>query len=342
MVVRTAAELSTAFPHVAAWTIGADESNLLARNARYCPPEDLVAPEGLLKLIDDTSPTRVASKRRDFRAARSREEVQGMWSELSVAAWLIRRGFVLEFGEPGVANPDLIIPALGVGVEVTHRHRSGEWQLRQLVMELRNERRRAGRRRDKLFAISMTAVPLHIRAGVLKDVKGALAEAMDEGTTMHAVLRPSGAGYAAITAEFRFADEESFGAFPRITYTTDAQTAAGLALHDVEALLVEAMHDKRKVAQARSMPTILLVVLDGLSRTIWGRPDRVWGSRLAELHEPDLPYAAAGLAIQQSGWGEESFARLAFGISPQVSRPVTNALKAFATQAGLPIRGADA
>jgi hypothetical protein len=84
--------------------------------------------EVIVTTIEDAAPTRWQSKRRDFRDLSKIKDEDAAWeqfrrarTELAVAAAVITAGISCEFGIPGRANPDLVLPTLGLGLEVTRR-----------------------------------------------------------------------------------------------------------------------------------------------------------------------------------------------------------------------------
>lgn len=265
----------------------------------------------LLAEVDATGAARLASKRRDFRAIREVPRLLDLGSELEVLLWMHRHSLRPEFGAAGGnPMPDIVLPALGLGLEVTRLGRPNVgWQL---VKRVRQE---VIKHQPRVRAtIRLDGYPVAVRASVWDEVLAEVRDSLEnDARPVFAVLRPAHGASPAVTVTVSF-DRPSGSVLPKLVAPPPGRTP--VARHDVEELIAGVLTEKRKRRQGEAMPTILCVDVGGLMPAITRTDAETWSRRLAEILAENRDRTSfAALALVAFGFGSTG-PRVALGVSP--------------------------
>jgi hypothetical protein len=241
--------------------------------------------EELLRRLEGTRPHRWEGKRRAFRALRDGDAMFSLRSELVMAVLLIERGIPFEFGQEGRPQPDFVLTKFGMGIELGSRNIDGAQELEQAIV--------AALEADQLtYSVRLTYdyQPMMIRTAV----KDAIVEQLRRGQPVDTELRPPdprlGLPACRVRIEATPSDQIHISravADARLTWT----------MHDVvHEIRRSILDDERKLAQAQSMPTLLVVDLSRCSLAWIG--SLAWRvQELADLLTPTDPYIGVGVMI---------------------------------------------
>lgn len=235
--------------------------------------------EQLLGRLETVAQQRIEGKVRDFRALKDWDRWSDLRSELLLADWITSRGLQVEFGDPRRPNPDIVVPGLGVGIEVTRRARGGTRELRQAIMA-----GTAGVDPRPRVMVHVSAQVLSIRKGVLEQITHEVAAAAQAGEPqISAVLRPAHDDQPAATAQIFFNRGRSV--VPTIALLPAAVNLK-VTMIDIENVADACLRDKQKSAQGAAMPSLLLIDATELAPAVWLRSPQAWSQRLARLVTP--------------------------------------------------------
>lgn len=268
--------------------------------AKYFTEEHLDV-ERVLSTLANVRPERLEGKRRDFRSLQSVQELRSIATELSFAARLTRHGVGFDFGAPATPQPDLVLRNSNLGIELTTRRADPIWDLiwhlKQTFGFIRSE--------PKLqIMLEFNAIPFAIRTSVRDELTAEIRRAAQKGDgTVYCVVRPSLGGQPAITVKATIYPIRRPLGFPRVTYIEDVNRYRVL-MADIEDAIVRAMREKRKIRQARAMPTVLVIDV-GRVKGSHLRPTSAWVGRLLGLIRPDDEFVGVGL-LYGRGWSTES------------------------------------
>jgi hypothetical protein len=278
--------------------------------------------EEILASVVEASPTRWEGKRREFRRLSTAEELWSLRAELLVASRLARAGVSFQFGDRSVVNPDLILIEERLGIEITAKLPRG---LQALYDELE----------DVLLDLPgwslhlhVTHVPTAISAAIRRELANRVQSVIKartgtgEGGVEHIELEPvpEGESPRAITVQVLPVPALAFG--HRITWDMTSDDLAP-SLEPVKDSVLGVLRDPQKIAQAQSMPTILVVDISRLGIG-WLRPPQVWATVLtAELPEecPFIGVATMTTSLDDSG----TDIGLAFSPTSSISERITMA-----------------
>lgn len=289
------------------------------------PSDYLDGLEELLSALEEAEPLRLSGKRREFRSLSSRDRWNDLRSELLVAHWVVQQGIRMEFGAPGQPNPDIILPAYGLGIEVTRRERRGLDELRKAILE-----GTAGVMPRPRPVVHVTGQPLAIRAAVLDQVRDEVASAARRGDSqLNVLLRPSHGRHPAVTAEILL--DRGTTVVPRIVLAPEAANLTVMML-DIEELVATCLQDRRKRMQAMSMPSLLVIDATRLAPQVWLRSASTWSKRLAHGFNDEHAFVGVGLMAAQLGCAP----RVAIG-TRSVSSDVQWRIVSWARAMGLPL-----
>lgn len=316
-------------PTLTQWLEGArPEHPLLREIALGGLDEHLDALEAMLWQLEEAAPTRLAGKRRDFRRLNAAARWWDLCSELQLAAWLAQREVPFEFGAPGTPQPDLVLPGLGFGLEVTRRERRARRDLVMTVFSAIHSVRAELMIKPKPV-IYLTGQPLTVRARVLQDISDSVVEALRNGEReVMAVVRPARDGHPAMTARVDL--HGGWSAMPRVCYTAEAAELT-VPMLDVEDLVVDCLSGTQKDRQAASMPTILVIDVTRLSDVAWLRTPGRWSRRLPRLLTVDHSFVAVGLMFASLGVPP----RMGIGIGPWASASTRSSMIDWAERMGM-------
>lgn len=288
--------------------------------------------ERVLVTLQKAAPQRLEGKRRDFRALRLDDGLRGMKAELVFAAYLALHGVAFDFGASGTPQPDLVLRALDLGVEITTRKSDALWDLREhLARAMADVRPRV--RLSLEFSARPFAIRSKVKEAITKEVRAAAAAGETE---VYCVIRPAGNGHAAITLKITIMPRPGLGYFPEVHVQHPGPLLTPL-MRDVEDELVVAMEDKRKRRQGEAMPTVLVVDLAHVSGA-WLRSTHIWGKRLLDLIQPEHGFAALAIIVT-SAWTTNF--RFILGESAYAPPTVIESLRTFEQALGLTQFGED-
>ncbi|WP_157073096.1 hypothetical protein [Kribbia dieselivorans] len=264
----------------------------------------------LLDAVDATGTPRLAGKRRDFRAANVPARRLDLESELRTLLWLHRHGLRPEFGATdGSPAADLVLPDLGLGVEVTRLARPEVgWQVVRLVFD--ELRRYAPSVRA---TVHLDSRPLAVRASVLEALREEVRLSLQqECRPVFAVLRPARGNARATTVTVTF--RQAGSVVPRLFAPPVGRSS--VARLDVEDLVARVLTDKRKRRQGEAMPTVLVIDVGDLMPATTRTDAQAWSRRLAHIlneHREGTSFAALCLVA----FGDLSTdPRVALGVAP--------------------------
>lgn len=260
--------------------------------------------DDLLYRVESSRPLRWEGKRRDFRAQNEFRETLNAYSELAMAAQLLRAGVAFEFGEPGTPRPDLVLRQQGLGIEIGSRSLNGLQDLQDDIEALIQ----TGIVREHI-QIHLSTRPLAIS----KSVRDRIVQQIAQGTDVCEEVRPAGVGQPAI--HVRITRHTSDG--PPTVSTSIDNALLTHHLTDVESEIRSAVvKNSRKLRQAESIPTILVVEV-GRTGLAWLRPVAMWEQRLPGLLGDGDPYVA--IAVMSTALGDDHV-RLAWATNPHFSQ----------------------
>jgi hypothetical protein len=314
-------------PNLDSWLDGAGAEHPVRVEMAFGGIDDLLDDlEQLLATLEEAAPSRLQGKRRDFRSLTDRERWFDLRSELLLAWWLSLQGVAYEFGSPGTSQPDFVLPDFGFGIEVTRRARDGSEALRMSLF-----RRLTGVRPRSRPVVTLSAQPLAIREGVLKQISDEAVAALTRGDHhLDAVVRPARDGHPATTAAIDLFRGDS--EWPRVRYLESAALLA-VTMLDVEDLILSCLEDKRKAKQGASMPCLLVIDASRLVDAVWLRPKDTWAKRLAHLLTDEHTFIGVALLYGRVG----ALPHLALGIGPQASADDLTAIARWSEQMGIEI-----
>lgn len=262
---------------------------------------DYVPVERVLHTLYAVRPGRLQGKRREFRSIKSGRELGSLEAELAFAARLANHGVDFDFGAPSAPQPDLVLHDMNLGIELTTRSAD---PTHDLVWHLATTFGFTGPGPKLQIHLEFNAVPFAIRTRVRDGLTEEIRRAAEEGqSTIFCVVRPALNRQPAITVKATIYPVKRPLGFPRVTFTEDVNRYRVL-MADIEAAIVQTMREKRKVRQANSMPTILVIDMDRV-RGAHLRPTNAWVDRLLRLVEPDDKFIGLGM-IYGRRWNPES------------------------------------
>lgn len=249
----------TSRPVLEKWLVGAVADHPL--RSEWVQGESLDELDQLLARLEEAGVHRLDGKRREFRRLSGPERWSDLYSELAIVDWHVRRGVRVELGSTKHPNPDLILPDLELGVDVTRRARGGLADLRRVVME----EGQGWEPRPKPRVV-VTGRPLSIRRGVRDQMSAEIRLALESGQEeVDVVVRPAVVGRPAMTAHISLFGGRSV--LPRFVLLPSAEDLT-VTTGDVEQVVRECLQDPRKRAQAEAMSSILLIDAAELSDTL--------------------------------------------------------------------------
>ena len=289
----------TLFPCLAAWMTGAKATHPLRGLFDAARADDephgfrvttLQAFDNLIDTLETAQPKRLDSERRDFRIAKTDDDLMIVRAELVAAAKLARAGVGFDFGERGTKpQPDLLLREADLAIEVKARRLNG---LQDLHDELETELAQ--------FDLPVTVVlacderPLYLkavrRAEIVKDTLNRVrSEAW--GTAVHE-LNQSWAATPSLRLSVRVLQQTPIGS--RVLIEGGWELSGHL--QDAEAEVLAVLGDEQKIRQAESMPTLLLIDAARMGIS-WIRPPHIWARQLADRLPDDTPFVGVGVMI---------------------------------------------
>lgn len=289
------------YPVLTAWMVGARADHPFAGMLSRLDADDrgqwatLDDVEAVLEILHAAAPAGLDGKQRQFGAiGRGAGALRSIQAELVLGAYLARHRVGFGFGVPGGVQPDLVLPEVNLGLDITAQQADAVWALRNhLTFAMRDVQP------PVQLGLQVTAhpfaIPLTVRNAIVDRVRAALSSGETE---VQCVLRPAGPDHASITLRVTIAQPAGLS-WPRVT----VQRSGALlppSIGDVEDGLMAAIEEAREHRQARPMPTVLVVDIGHLSGA-WLRSAQPWGDRLIGLLHPEDGFAALAMMVS-SGW----------------------------------------
>jgi hypothetical protein len=288
------------FPSVGGWIAGTPTTHPLrelfdapsAADARTSPRRMILAAfDTIISRLEAAQPLRLAAELKDFRNARTSDDLRIVRSELVAGGMLAAAGVGFDFGtRGGTPQPDLVLRETSLGIEIKNRTLDG---LRELERNL-----------DEAVADLGTPVTIYlacdkrplvikadVRTAIVQQASG-MIQAGQRGTFVTQLDQPW-AATPQLNLSVRVADRSPVPGSARVIFEEGFTSLPG-PLDDAETEVVKVLQDEQKIQQALAMPTILLVdaALTGMSVF---RPMNVWAQRLNVLLPTDTPFV--GIAV---------------------------------------------
>lgn len=259
----------------------------------------LLATSQLVQPVAKANPLRLDGKRKEFLRLKSDAEFLAWRAEMVVAHRLATCGAAFKFGDPKVANPDLILTSKGtsegtskdIGIEVTSLSPDG---VARLLEDLRTELEPA----CMVAQVRVDHYPVRLRvADYAPLIQWARSVATGGETTNSirtlTVCDPKNGQPINVTV--RVLHRERGPCDRRVTFETTAGELTA-ALDAVEYAVLEKTRDQSKIKQAKVIPTVLLVDVTRLGAG-WIRPPRVWAHSLVKRLDSSFPFIGLGVLI---------------------------------------------
>jgi len=239
----------------------------------------------------EPQPLRLAAERKDFRNARTFDDLRIVRSELVAGGMLANAHVGFDFGaRGGTPQPDLVLHETNLGIEVKNRTLDG---LRELEREL--DTVVANLRAPVTIYIACDERPLIIKPDVRRAIVGQVTVRIQSGrqTTFVTRLEQPWAATPELELSVRLADKSPVEGSARVIFE-EGFFSLPASLLDAETEVLKVLGDEQKIHQALAMPTVLLVgaALTGMSVF---RPLHVWAQRLNLLLPDDTPFV--GIAV---------------------------------------------
>ena len=251
----------------------------------------LTAFDLIISRLDAAQPLRLGAELKDFRNARTHDDLRIVRSELVVGGMLAAAGVGFDFGaRGGTPKPDLVLRESNLGIEIKNRTLDG---LRELERKLSEAVADLGA--PVTIYLACEERPLVIKNNVRIEIIEQASEMIQAGQrgTFLTQLDQPWAATPKLNLSVRIADRSPVPGSAKVIFEEGFFSLPG-SLDDAEAEVVKVLQDEQKIQQALAMPTILLVdaALTGMSAF---RPINVWAQRLKVLLPTDTPFV--GIAV---------------------------------------------
>jgi len=288
------------FPSLARWMAGTPTTHPLrelfdAASAADAPTSPrrmiLEAFDIIIGRLEAAQPLRLAAELKDFRNARTFDDLRIVRSELVAGGMLAAAGVGFDFGaRSGTPQPDLVLRETSLGIEIKNRTLDG---LRQLERDLDDAVADVGA--PVTIYLACDERPLVIKADVRAAIvqqASAMIQAGQRGTFTMQLDQPW-AATPQLNLSVRVADRSPVPGSAKVIFEEGFSSLPG-PLDDAEAEVLKVLQDEQKIQQALAMPTILLVDA-GLTGMSVFRPMNVWAQRLNLLLPTSTPFV--GIAV---------------------------------------------
>ncbi|MEV7789675.1 hypothetical protein AB0O72_30480 [Streptomyces sp. NPDC088106] len=294
--------MSTSFPFLQDWMENTRQdhplADLIAEATGNTPAGSsalavVTAFENIIEALEKAKPERRGGVRRDFRKARTFDDLMITRAEMVAGAKLARAGVPFDFGRRnGATEPDLMLREMNLAIEVKARRLDG-------LQDLRDELQAAlaDVTPPVLVRLLPDSPPLVIKSATRDEVVAETLQRVrsrDLGSQSKAIEQPwSERPRLLLNIGISQGDYlpngslvTAFGGF------WDAEP--GAHLRDVEGEVLAALEDEQKVRQTDTRPTILLF---DAARTgmAWIRSGRIWAQRLAMRLPDTTPFVGAAV-----------------------------------------------
>lgn len=252
----------------------------------------LTAFDDIIGTLEAAKPERLSGERNDFRNAKAWNDLLIVRAELIAGAKLARHGVGFDFGRRGTKpEPDLLLRDAELAIEVKARHLNG---LQDLCDEL--EAALAETQAPVTVHIACTERPLYLKQGPRTAIVDQTVERVRTGQLGTSVteLQQPWASTPVLRLDLRIMPQPPDPLGSRVLVEGGWELSPHL--EDIESEILAVLTDEQKVAQAKAMPTILLV---DAARTgvAWIRPARIWARRLADRLPDGTPFIGVAVMI---------------------------------------------
>lgn len=323
----------SAFPFLDAWLAKAPQTHPLWDTVKASGDPHgsaltiLTAFDNIIETLERAKPLRLDTERRDFRQAKSYEELLIVRAELVAGAKLARAGVAFDFGQRGkTPEPDLVLRDVDLAVEVKTRRLDG---LRDLRDEL--EAALAELNAPVIVSVLCDEQPLVIKPTERARVVEWTIERVQRGERGigERSVQQVWAAKKRLLVAVQIVEVEAPATGPQVVTTTGG-TLSG-HFEDLEGEVLAVLRDKQKVQQAEAKPTILLVDA-GQVGLAWMRSQRTWATRLATQLPSSTPFLAVGVMIPSL---DSPDATISIGVRPSISTKDASAVRQLAEDLGL-------
>lgn len=251
----------------------------------------LSAIDSMLTQLDHALPQNIEDKRSEFAAATTDNSLLSSFTELRLAAQLVRAEVVFRFGKlRSTPEPDIVLLKQDLGIELTSRYLDG---VQSLHAELEHALSEA--KTDHMVQLSFNIRPLYIpeqtRADIIKQVT---ARTGDQNISSFQISITPPTAPSEIVVRIDVLPTPPLADHLRVTWTHGPELDDSLAT--AQSQVIWALHSRRKTMQAKAMPTIGVVNIAHMGLS-WLRPDHTWARALAAAIPADSPYVAIGVII---------------------------------------------
>jgi hypothetical protein len=321
-------------PTLARWMAGAVAAHpllpLLTDKAPHAT-DILNGFEVLLKSVEGADPSRWMSKRQVFKNIPFDSQLLAMRAEFVVAAMMATADVAFDLGNEDLPNPDFVL-ASGLGIEVTSKNPEG---VKDLIETLEDCLQGFANCSVGLsFSHYPNRLQTEVRAAIVNEIVAEVrkvAEAlpgMQAGHVVSGTIQDSKNGTPIEWQATVYPVARILG--QRVTW----ETHSGVLADSLDAILTELLYileDPRKLKQAESMPTVLMVDIGRIGGG-WMRPPKVW----AQVLESRLPLSSpfVGLAVFAPSL-DRTDADLALAVSSEASSVVREQIESFCIAIGL-------
>lgn len=251
----------------------------------------LLTTSQLVQPVAEANPMRLDIKRREFLQLRRDADFLAWRAEIVVAHRLATCGAAFGFGNPKVANPDLILTPEGIGIEVTTASPVGVEALLNDLDEVLEPAR-------MVALVQFDHCPVRLRDADRQPLVSWVESVAAEGETSGGIR-----GFTFNDPKNSRAIELTVSVFPVADWTHEGrvtfETTAGdltAALAAVDDAVMEKTRDLAKVRQAQAIPTVLLLDVTRVGAG-WMRPARVWAQSLANRLDSSFPFIGIGVLL---------------------------------------------
>jgi hypothetical protein len=251
----------------------------------------LAAFDTIIGRLEAAQPLRLGAEVKDFRNARTFDDLRIVRSELVVGGMLAAAGVGFDFGaRGGTPQPDLVLRETSLGIEIKNRTLDG---LGELERNLDDALASLGAPVTVYLACDERplVIKTDVRTAIVQQASG-MIQVGQRGTFVRQLDQPW-AATPQLNLSVRVADRSPVPGSARVIFEEGFSSLPG-PLDDAEAEVVKVLQDEQKIQQAFAMPTLLLVdaALTGMSMF---RPINVWAQRLNVLLPTDTPFV--GIAV---------------------------------------------
>ena len=287
------------FPALSAWMANARPDHWLRDLFNGAEPSDsptswrrtwLTAFNDIVTALEEAQPLRLGVVRSDFQKAKTDDDLLIIRAEMVAGAMLANAGVGFDFGRRGVGpEPDLVLRDANLAIEIKSRQLDG---LRDLERDLEMVLKAADV--GATVVISCVERPLVIKQAQRKDIVEQVMVRITSGHwgTILVRLDQPWTTPQEIELRIRVLDQEPMGSHVMV----EGGWELSGHLQDAAGAVLQVLQDDQKIAQAKTMPTILLVDAARVGMS-WMPSPQSWAERLAEGLPADSHFVGVGVMI---------------------------------------------